>query len=241
METVAIVSLIVGAIALALSVYFFDQNNKLYNHAQSVLSRIETSSTAAEVRSKEVLEPTVRALLEGVRVDARSNTLGLVLEKLQLLQAQLAHLVAGFTEEASKASNEGERNIAYQKLLDEFSAHFQMLRDRLDAAFPETRTVMKAAPVPGSTSYNWCPFLRRMRDLEQHHNFLSVKWLRETKFAKDPESQEALEIAIAGSVLSTYHRPNPRNPLYPTLCCRLNREHPIVAKCLEAPAQGPPA
>ncbi|MCH7699813.1 MAG: hypothetical protein IH865_12810 [Chloroflexi bacterium] len=90
--------------------------------------------------------------------------------------------------------------------------------------------------LPGSPSYDWNPFLRRIRSLQTTHQFLAVKWLRETKFADEPEAQNALQVAIDRSMLVTYFRDNPKKPQFPTLCCKLNQEHSIVLESLGAVA-----
>lgn len=217
------------------AMYFFRETNRLYAEFGRRLSEIGTSSTAADVRTKEVLLPTIEALLEWVRADARRDTFRSAVENMQLLQTSLAEAVSGFRQRYSMATTEEEKNAAYKWLLIETSGRVGLTRDRLAAAREEVTVGgrQEASPAPGSPSYDWCPFIRRLRDLEKAHGFLSVKWLRETIFAQEREAQQALQVAIETAILTTYHRPNPRNQLYPTLCCRLNPEHPVVAKCLE--------
>lgn len=77
-------------------------------------------------------------------------------------------------------------------------------------------------------------FIRRMLDIESEHKFVSVKWLREKKFADDPDSQAIMQAAIDKELLLTERIPNPRDPKYPILTCKLNREHQIVKEVLES-------
>lgn len=93
--------------------------------------------------------------------------------------------------------------------------------------------------LPGSPSYNWIPFMRKIRDLENSHKFLSIKWLREKRFSSDTESQEALQVAIDKSMLSIYYQDNPKKPKYPTQCCRLNKDHQLVKGTLQAIEKSP--
>lgn len=94
----------------------------------------------------------------------------------------------------------------------------------------------EVAPVPGTTSYNWIPFIQRMRALETSKKYLSVKWLREKVFSEDPEAQEALQVAIDTKMLLTYYRKNPKNPKFPTLCCKMDWDHPMLQVGLGSPS-----
>jgi hypothetical protein len=81
--------------------------------------------------------------------------------------------------------------------------------------------------------YDLAPFLRKIRDLEESHKFLSVKWLRENKFSDNNEAQEALQICIDKKYLETYRLDNPKNPKRPVLCCRLNHNNPEIKRILD--------
>jgi len=84
-----------------------------------------------------------------------------------------------------------------------------------------------------SAIYDLAPFLRRIRDLEKEHRFLSVKWLREKKYGNNPEAQEALQICLDKGYLKTYRQKNPRHPNRPVLSCKLNRENNDLKKILD--------
>lgn len=81
--------------------------------------------------------------------------------------------------------------------------------------------------------YEIAPFLRKIRDLEAGHKFLSIKWLRETIFAENPEAQEALQICIEKQYLTTYKIDNPRHKSRQVSCCKINQNKREIRKILE--------
>ena len=129
-------------------------------------------------------------------------------DKLRLLEKMQRFLPAGSPEEKEAVGRTIARDV------DEV---FAGLRSTVAATAPE---------------YDWGPFLRRVDGIERGNRFMSVKWLRETQFAGEPSFQEAISVAIASGMLTTYHSENPKNPSYPTLCCKLARQHPVVATTL---------
>jgi len=94
----------------------------------------------------------------------------------------------------------------------------------------EQRVLRKSVVTPGLASLvNW------IIEHEGKYSFLSVKFLREKVFGRDPVVQEALQFAIENGVLETYDQPNPKNPSWPTKACRLKRDHPLVQGILGEP------
>lgn len=233
-------TIILGIIAIWLSLYFYKRGTELHILVTKILSRIEASTKATEVASRDVLHPTIQGLLEMIRrsTDVRIESIGHTFT--QRFATKLDQVV--------KARSHEEKEAARGEFLEEMNSLLGTLRHEVGkvvlAIEPEvtatagTPTTAQAMPVPGSTSYNWLPFIRKIHNLEATKEFLAAKWLRETVFAKDPEAQEALQIAIDRSMLSTYHRNNPKNPQFPTLCCKLNLDHLLVKEIVQAIEQG---
>ncbi len=78
--------------------------------------------------------------------------------------------------------------------------------------------------------YALAKFLRLIRYYEENHKFLSIKWLREKKFAGNPEYQEFIQICIDKEILLTERIPNPKKQRFPIKICMLNKEHPMVQR-----------
>ncbi len=70
--------------------------------------------------------------------------------------------------------------------------------------------------------------LKKIKEFEDSHHFLSVKFLKETKFAGKTEDQQLLQDLIDRKVLTTYRRKNPKKSKRPVLCCEIDYDHPLV-------------
>src|SRR5207249_189945 len=86
---------------------------------------------------------------------------------------------------------------------------------------------------PSSAEFDWGPFVRLIKSLQQTRPFIGVKWLRETKLARDQDMVEALQVALDTELLRTYKVPNPKDPRFPVTACKLNETHPQVAQVLK--------
>jgi hypothetical protein len=227
-------TIILGVTAISLALYFFRESHRLHTSLSEILLRIRESSTATDVRTKEVLDPVLKAILGLVRDSTRSRV-----EDLSHLFMQRS---AAKLDKVLKAETDEEKGAARREFIDELNALLGTLKHevgKVGLALDSERTpiIEEEAEPPGSSSYNWTPFIRRIRDLQASHRFLAVKWLRETKFSDDPEAQEALQVAIDRSMLATYYRDNPKKPQFPTLCCKLDQDHPVVGQSLQAIAE----
>ena len=228
-------AIILGVIAICLTLYFYRRANEFDISMRDVLSEIQRSSRVTEATSRDVLHPVVETILGVVRSSTRSSIDSAGQTFMQKSAARLDRLLKAETDEDKKA--------ARQSFIDEINSLLGTLRHevgKVGVALEPQRVPAGRKPIredisamPGSPSYNWTPFVRRIRDMQLTHKFLSVKWLREKKFGQDPELQEALQIAIDRSLLLTSYRDNPANPAYPTLCCELNPDSPIVRDVLE--------
>lgn len=234
--TLGVVAIILGGVTIGLSFYFYRMNTALYTSLTDIISRIEASSRATEVASKDIIKPiveTVQEIFQGIargRIDSLRPT---------ILQRSAAGL-----DEALRELPESEKRKAREAVYKEIDSFLGTIRQQLGigplvsekemVASTAEAIASKPVSIPGSVLYDWMPFIRRIRDFEVSHRFLSVKWLRETKFANEREMQETLQIAINMEMLLTYYVDNPKNPLFPTLACKLNWEHPVVREILQA-------
>ncbi|MBI3302828.1 MAG: hypothetical protein HYZ72_12250 [Deltaproteobacteria bacterium] len=195
-------TIILGTLAIVLSLYFYRRSNDLFVLMTSTLSQILGSTKATEIATTTVTQRVVEGLIavwqqrietvqEGTRLRA-AETLGKTLTGAPPEQIHTAAL----------------------EVAKEITSGF---------------TAVKSSVAVSSPDYDWRFFIRTIRDLEKNNRFLSVKNLHQKKFADDVGMREALQVAIAQSVLTTYKLPNPNSPDYPTLCCKLNQDHPLVA------------
>ncbi len=247
----ALSTIILGVIAIALSLYFYRLSMELHTQVSTTLNRIEVSSGVTEQATKDVIQPVVNAMVAGIRDKARSSIDTLGNSFTQRTIAQLETLFEADTEEERKSARQ-----AFIKELDSLIGSLRNSVDGLQLDFESGQELGRPESVfmrgprslrgprdvqndgkramPGTQYYDWAPFIRKIRDMEESHDFLSVRWLREKRFADNPRFQGALQVAIDRELLSTHHEDNPNNPQFPTLCCRLNRDHALVRDILNA-------
>ncbi|MFX0202362.1 MAG: hypothetical protein ACFFCW_40160 [Candidatus Hodarchaeota archaeon] len=214
-------TIILGVTAICLSLYLYRRSSELDASTKTLLSRVEASTSKTELASRDVLSPMIELL--GSQFTQRSV-------------AKLEEVLAGQAPQ--------EKQAAREAFIEEINSLLGTLRNEIAKLRPsaapeiavaaEKLTGVGLRTMPGSPSYDWTEFIRRIRDMEATRDFLSVKWLRETRFSGDPEAQEALQIAIDRRILLTRRVDNPKNPEFPTLVCKLNREHEIVKEILKA-------
>jgi len=228
----ALFAIALAVIVLWLSLYFYRRNNELYTSLSDMLSRVEASSKVTEVASKDIIKPIVEIVQEMVQDSARG--------RIDSLRPMIIQRSAAGLDEVLKELPESEKHKVREAVYKEIDSFLGTLGWQLGTGLKETITPTaeavpsKFVPIPGSALYDWVLFVRRIRDLEAHNKFLSVKMLREKAFAREPETQEALQIAIDREMLLTYYVDNPKNPRFPTLACKLNREHPVARDILQA-------
>ncbi|MBI4288995.1 MAG: hypothetical protein HY671_11275 [Chloroflexi bacterium] len=232
----SLATIILGVIAIWLSLYFYRRSNELYTALTSMISRVESSSRVTEVATKDIIQPIVATVQRMFQGDAR--------EHVEILRPALMQRFAASLEEALSELPEGKKQRARTAIYKEIDAFLGTLKQKIGmpplevksdgAAGIDEQTAETLKPIPGSDLYDWVPFLRRIRDLQATHKFISVKWLRETKLSREPEMREALQVALDRGMLQRYYVQNPHNPTFPTLGCRLNEDHPVVKKVIEA-------
>jgi hypothetical protein len=231
-----VVALALSIIAIWLSLYFYRRSNELHNSLNGVITRIEASTKVTEVASKDMILPIVQTVQEVLRSSLPGH--------IESLRPTIMQRSAAGIDEALKGLPEEQRTKIREAVYAQIDSFLGTLKDQVSLEFSPTGApgMTKAGatipstskPIPGSISYDWVPFIRRIRDLQAGNRFLSVKHLRETVFKGEPDSQEALQIAIDRKMLSTYYQDNPKNPQFPTLACKLNSEHPLVREILQA-------
>lgn len=202
----SLATIILGVIAIWLSLYFYRRSNEVYTALTQILSRIEASSKTTEVTSTQVTS----RLIEGVIGSLQKTTLSKVEEPTLLRISQRVN-------QSLQALPEDVRQSTIKEIREELKELFLVLR---------------AEAAPSALDYDWGPFVRRIHQLEAEHKFLSVKWLNENKFAGDLGIQEALQVAIRDGILELYPIDNPKNPAFKTTACKLTHRHPIVKKVL---------
>ncbi len=230
----ALFSVILSGIAIVLALYFYSKSHELHETVTSLLSRIEASTRATELASKDVLAPVINTILGLVRQTSQSQ--------IETLMKMFIYRTWPSIERVTSAQTETEKKEASENIIKALNSLSGTLKDEIQKSMSpisweglETLTNhIEKPPLPGSPEYDWLPFVRRIRDFESKYPFLSVKWLRETVFQDEPQTQHALQAALDSSILETYHQRNPKNPAFPTLCCRLNRNQQIVKNILMA-------
>lgn len=237
----AVAALILGVVAIWLALYFYRRSNDLYNSLNSIISRIEASTKITEVASKDIIRPIIQTLQEVYQSSTRGH--------IESLRPIIIQRSAASLDEALKDLPEPEKSRAREAVYAEIDAFLGTLKEQIGLEISPIRNLSttmpvevipaESRPIPGSISYNWMPFIRRIRDLQARNRFLSVRMLREKAFGDEPDSQEALQIAIDRKMLSTHYVDNPKNPQFPTLACKLNSEHPVVKEILKAIGEKP--
>jgi hypothetical protein len=231
-----VVALVLSIVAIWLSLYFYRRSNEVYNSLSGVVSRIEASTKVTEVASKDMILPIVQTVQEVFRSSARGH--------IDSLRPAIIQRSAAGIDEALKELSEPERTKIREAVYAEIDSFLGTLKYQMSSEFSPIGNLdtirssvtipTTSKPIPGSISYDWVPFIRRIRDLQAGNRFLSVKHLRETVFKNEPDSQEALQVAIDKEMLSTYYHDNPKNPQFPTLACKLNSEHPVIREIIQA-------
>lgn len=198
-----VATLILGIVAILLSLYFYRRSNDLFVLMTSTLSQILGSTKATEIATTTVTQRVVDGLIGAwrQRIDtAQEDT------RLRAAESLGKTLVGAPPEQVHAATREIAREI---------TSGFGAVKSTIAVMSPE---------------YDWGFFVKTMYELEKNNKFLSVKHLHQKKFAEDAGMREALQVAIDKAILTTYTRPNPRSSAYPTVCCKLNRSHPEVTR-----------
>jgi hypothetical protein len=208
----SLLSILISVIAIWQALYMYRVSNDLNQRLVQALEELKSSARSTEATTTQV---TTRAL----------------------------DVLAGhFERRVDEAERQSRLRVAegVAEALHQAPSH-----ERLEAQAAATRAVsdafagLKAGVAPTASDYDWGPFIRRMNTLERNNEYLSVKWLHQSLFAEDLALQEALQAAIELQVLRTYHRSNPARSRFPTLCCELDREHPVVKSALRTGSRHP--
>jgi hypothetical protein len=228
MDVISTVGLIVSVIGGGLGAFSIVVTWKLYQasmqlnlQTMTLLSDIKASSRTTEVTSTRFTERLVGALVELLGRDVKSSLLVGHTALAERIDTVLQETLSQKDQEVAKRV----RDLVQKELATAFrTMEFQTASiARLPEQDVEQRSGRKSVVTPGLASLvNW------VLEHESKYSFLSVKFLREKVFGRDPVVQEALQFAIENGILDTYDQPNPKNPSWPTKACRLKREHPLV-------------
>jgi hypothetical protein len=202
----SIATIILGIVAIWLSLYFYRRSNDVYIALNTMLSRVEASSRTTEVTSTQVTS----RLIDGVIGSLQR-------ENLQKIEHPAVLKISEKVDRALQPLPKQAREGAVKDIKKDLENLFLVLR---------------AESAPTAIDYDWGPFVRRINVLETENRFLSVKWLNEKKLSDDPGLREALQVAIKDGIVELYSLKNPKNVEFETTACKLNRQNPIVKKVL---------
>jgi hypothetical protein len=203
----SLATIILGVVAIKLSLHYEKQSKVEHIANMHILSRIEASTKSTEAASSQVINPLI-GMMGTFQKDALSK-----LEDTARLQT-----VQRISQKMDNAP---------QPLPADFK---QSIIKEVTESLSKQFLALKVETAPTTLEYDWGPFIRRIHQLASENKFLSVKWLDQTKFADAPVAREELQIAIKDGILERYTIENTRNPSYPTRACKLNRQHPAVKR-----------
>jgi hypothetical protein len=228
-------TIILGVLAIWLSLYFYREGNKVNKLTTDMLSRIESSSHAAETNSREIIKPTLDTVLNLVKGSATSNMDTMTPSIYNRISSIFDNFTnAGIPEPAFKQLREkvlqGVKNVV-KEVPDII---LEGVPEQLFSANESRPTIVcrKKIHLFSDIPPVWISFIGRINNLEKANKFLGVKWLREKKFVEEPEYIPLLQEALEKEYLIRYHVENPQNPNFKTMACRLDRDNPFVSQCL---------
>lgn len=235
MDVLTIVGLIVSVIGGALGAFSIFVTWKLYQAGNSLnletlrlLHQVSTSSHTTEVTSTHYTDRLVTALIELTQKGMRDNLERGLSSVTKRVEAALNENLADVTPEvAARINKRVQKDLTdtFRALEYDAAAITQLPESELSQPKGTQRQVTMLAPgVPR--------VLQWIAKNQNKYQFLSVKYLREKVFARDPPLQEALQFCIDRGVLQLYDCPNPYAPERPTKACRLNLEHPLTKQIL---------
>lgn len=230
----ALATVILGGVAIWLSLYFYEASSSLHGQLTTIMSRIEASSKAAEQASTDVLAPTMKMILGVVQ-----ESLG---EKIGATSSQMIGTVAEKLRVIERAGTEPEREAARKALFESLDKGMRSLKHNIGSSLQiapeveqrnEATQLARLAPVGQAPRIDWLAFIRRLRSIQENNHFVSVRRLKTKSFEDEPAYQDAVQVALDRGILVTYRHPNPKIPEHPTLACKLNPDNEIVRACLE--------
>lgn len=201
----SLLSIAISLIAIWQALYMYRMSNEVTQRLMQGLSELTASARSTEATTTQV---TSRAL--------------------DVLAGHFERRV----EEAERESRVRVAESVAQSLAQAPPHERYQAQAAATRAVADALATLRASAAPTAADYEWAPFIRRIDRLERNNRYLSVKWLHQKLFAEDGSLQEALQVAIELRILRTYHRSNPAHPQHPTLCCALERDHPVVRSAL---------
>ncbi len=190
-----ITSIVLGILAIGLSLYLYHKSNELMVNVIRALSEISASTKSTEHTNSQVTTRVIDVLAEQARSFTR------VEQGAKLRAVERIESMPGVSRDQKR-----------------------VLASEVAKGVEEVLTEIRSGIAPSAADYDWGPFIRRVDTIERTNRFISVKWLRERIFAGEPSFQEAIAVAIGRGILIPYQLENPKRPPFATSCCRLNRE-----------------
>jgi len=244
--TMNLLSLVLGVIGGALGVFsivvtwnLYKESNKTHLEAISVLREIKSSTSNTEVTATRFTE----RLVEGLLVTL-SNLMSL---RLGGAEKGVAERIRAVLENELPDMPAGQRHSLQREVLSLITDAFGPVRQEAfklaraaEVELPTRRTAPPPAgyaptraPITAGPSPDLTYVIRWIAEQEPPKNrFLSVKNLREKRFAQNQTLQDAFQSALNSGMLETYYVDNPRNPEWPTKACRVNRTNETVKEIL---------
>jgi hypothetical protein len=247
-------TIILGGITIFIALYLHTLSSQINASLNKTLSDISKSTAKTEIVSTDILLPTIMQLTQA-NMQSRIESYGTsfvnkagkkideILKADNLLDKEKAKVA--FFQEVDKVFRNLRHEVGKVELIsdlrppkestaDQFSRAASGVVRMIQELTPSKVTGSSPSPKESSRNQNLVSFIRKMRKLESVHQFVAVKWLKETKFSDDIVAQETLQEAIDNEWLLTWREPNKKNPPYPFLACRLNQEHPTVKEILNS-------
>jgi hypothetical protein len=226
----SLATIILGVIAIWLSLYFYRRSNELSNAVSSKLTTIEVSSKVTETTSTSILQPVISTIMSIFRQSTISG--------FDYLRSEYMVKIASGVNNLATATTDAEKKKAKDSILKELNAMFGTFKDKIDEISISPSTSALSGVIEPFDSYfgvpkvKWVNFIQRIDKLEEEMSFLSVKWLRERVFKNESDFLEILQVAIHSGILEKYYVDNPKNPKFPTLACKLDRSNEFVKQII---------
>ena len=219
---VSVIGGVLGVVAIAVTWKLYQAGMQVNLKTVNLLAEIKTSSHTTEVTSTRFTERLVGALIELLGRDVRSS--------LVVGRASLAESIDSVLERALSQQDPELTKQVRARVQTQLERAFRAMEFQTASLgrLPEPDTVERSSGTTVVVAPGLATLVKWIVKHESKYNFLSVKFLREKVFAREPVLQEALQFAIDNGVLETYDQPNPKNPAWPAKACRLKRDHPVV-------------
>lgn len=224
----SLATIILGVVAIWLSLYFYRRSNEINNAIGNKLSTIEVSSKMTETTSVNILQPVLETVMSLIKNSTISGFDNLKTRYMGNIDIEI--------EKLSLAKTDDDKQKAMKSLRHAIDSFYGTLTNQIDkidiTPSPHSFPKQTEGVIYGFSRSEWVNFIQKINKLESENDFLSVKWLRNKLFENDPDFQKMLQIAIDKRILLKDYLTNKKNPQFPTLACKLDRDNPLVIDTL---------